>query len=104
MEATPFEQAGELAPATKWTGEPTVAPLPGLETVTPAKTGNANTTDKHTTAYHVPTHIPTSPAQMSFLNDCEQDSKVGTDCMVPDTYLQHRTSTQHLRTTCHGQH
>jgi hypothetical protein len=35
IEATPREQVEVLALATKLTGEPTLAPLPGLLTVTP---------------------------------------------------------------------
>jgi hypothetical protein len=35
MEATPLEQVALLALATKLTGEPTLAPLLGLLTVTP---------------------------------------------------------------------
>ena len=37
---TPFEQAGELALATKWTGEPDVLPLEGELTDTPATAGS----------------------------------------------------------------
>jgi hypothetical protein len=37
MEATPFEQVVVLALATKLTGEPTVEPLLGLLTLTPAR-------------------------------------------------------------------
>jgi hypothetical protein len=42
IEATPREQVEVLALATKLTGEPTLAPLPGLLTVTPAKADVAN--------------------------------------------------------------
>jgi hypothetical protein len=42
MEATPFEQVVEVAVATKGTGEPTVAPLLGLVTVTLARADVAN--------------------------------------------------------------
>ena len=48
MEATPFEQAGEVAVATKWTGDAAVADpfvetvaLVGDETYTPATAGKA---------------------------------------------------------------
>ena len=34
MEATPLAHVAELAPATKLTGDPTVAPFPGLLTLT----------------------------------------------------------------------
>jgi hypothetical protein len=50
MEATPFEHAGELPVATKWTGEAGVLPLPGDDTVTPANAGRVKTEHKHTTA------------------------------------------------------
>jgi hypothetical protein len=42
MEATPFEQVVEFAVATKGTGEPTVAPLLGLLTLTFARADVAN--------------------------------------------------------------
>jgi hypothetical protein len=53
MEATPFEHAGDVARATKWTGETALAlpevetlAAPGDETYTPASAGNENKTNK----------------------------------------------------------
>ena len=48
MEATPFEQVAVLALAKKTTGEPTVAPLLGLLTLTPASAPVAKATIRQT--------------------------------------------------------
>jgi hypothetical protein len=56
MAATPFEH-DELAVATKWTGEVTVAPFPGLVTLTPANADEANA-NRHTNRLSFPTVIP----------------------------------------------
>jgi len=48
MEATPREQVAEVAEATKLTGEPSVAPLWGLLTVTPAKAEVAKAATRQT--------------------------------------------------------
>jgi hypothetical protein len=61
MAATPFEHAGELPVATKWTGEVDVLPLPGEETVTMEKAGNANA-NRHTAVNQRQKRIPTSPS------------------------------------------
>jgi len=60
--ATPFEHAGELALATKWTGEPDVLPLEGELTETPATAGSANIAHRHTTTESFPQFISKSPA------------------------------------------
>jgi hypothetical protein len=59
---TPLEQAGEEALATKWTGEPTLAPLLGLFTVTPAMAGS---TKVHRQTSSFPSFIELSPALSS---------------------------------------
>src|SRR2546429_1834470 len=59
---TPFEQAGELALATKWTGEPDMLPLEGELTDTPATAGSANIAHRHTTTKRFPEFIAKSPA------------------------------------------
>src|SRR3954467_2389992 len=59
---TPFEQAGELALATKWTSEPDVLPLEGELTETPAIAGSANIAQRHTTSKSFPEFISKSPA------------------------------------------
>jgi hypothetical protein len=64
--ATPFGQAGELALATKWTGEPGELPFDGEETLTPANPGTAQNAKKHTIAENFPDIIPTSPASNWF--------------------------------------
>jgi hypothetical protein len=56
MAATPFAQ-DELAFATKWTGEPEVAPLEGELTDTPATAGNAKIAQRHTTTESFPEFI-----------------------------------------------
>jgi hypothetical protein len=53
---TPLEQP-EVALATKWTGEPEVAPLPGELTETPATAGIAKLADRHTTSMSFPKFI-----------------------------------------------
>jgi hypothetical protein len=58
---TPLEQ-DELAEATKWTGEPEVAPLPGELTETPATAGIAKLANRHTTTKSFPEFITKSPA------------------------------------------
>jgi hypothetical protein len=58
--ATPFEHAGELPVATKWTGELDVVPFAGEETVTTEKAGNAKK-NRHTTERERQKGIPTSP-------------------------------------------
>jgi hypothetical protein len=60
MAETPFEQ-DDVAVATKLTEEPTVAPLLGLLTFTPAIAGMANA-HRHTNAVSFPSLIPISPA------------------------------------------
>jgi len=62
MAATPFEHAGELALATKWTGEPDVLPLEGELTETPATAGSASNAHRHTTIKSFPEFILKSPA------------------------------------------
>jgi hypothetical protein len=59
---TPFEQAGELALATKWTGELDVLPLEGELTDTPAIAGSAELAYRHTATKSFPTFILRSPA------------------------------------------
>ena len=48
MAATPFEQSGDCAVATKCTGEFTCAPLLGLVTVTPANADVAKVAKRQT--------------------------------------------------------
>jgi hypothetical protein len=72
IEATPFEHAGELALATKWTGEPEVAPLEGEVTETPANAGSAKIAHRHTTTKNFPEFISKSPA--SFLKIAARSS------------------------------
>jgi hypothetical protein len=55
--ATPFEQAGELAFATKCTGDPEVAPVVGELIQTPADAGSVNVADRHTMAQTFPIFI-----------------------------------------------
>lgn len=67
---TPLEHAGDAALAMKWTGEPTVAPLLGLFTVTPARAGSASA---HMQTSSFPSFIERSPA---FPIGCESSSEV----------------------------
>jgi len=60
--ATPLEHAGEVALATKWTGEPEVAPVAGELTETPATAGSVNIAHRHTTTKSFPEFISKSPA------------------------------------------
>jgi hypothetical protein len=61
MAETPFEQ-DDVALATKWTGEPEVAPLEGELTETPATAGSVKIAHKHTATKSFPEFISKSPA------------------------------------------
>jgi hypothetical protein len=62
MEATPLAHEGEVAVATKWTGEPAVVPLDGELTETPANAGTAKIANRHTATESFPKFISKSPA------------------------------------------
>jgi hypothetical protein len=72
IDATPFEQLGELAVATKWTGEPDVLPLEGELTDTPATAGSVKMAHRHTATKSFPEFISKSPA--SFLEIAARSS------------------------------
>src|SRR6185437_2785512 len=74
IDATPFEHAGELALATKCTEEPTLAPLVGLFTVTPARAGRAPT-HKHTNGMSFPNFISQLSSFINLPRTCSQVSR-----------------------------
>src|SRR5947207_6399929 len=87
---TPFEQAGELALATKWTGEPDVLPLDGELTETPATAGSANIAHRHTTTKSFPEFIAKSPA--SFRQSLRRAAKLLMDVRQGTTHVQQESA------------